>query len=170
MGNAAIETILTEKHDNEPVLIGLLGNRIAKSPLMQCVEQTCSVAEALEKLDFDKAMGLRSSSFKEAFHTFVTLMRSLPHPPQTGQRRMKIGIMNSGSPAPGMNTASRAAVRLALDKGHIAELIMVSVIDGDIQVELDIVHGWACMVVRLGTNRKVPKIRTYACRILKNMK
>ncbi|MGD9093836.1 MAG: 6-phosphofructokinase, partial [Anaerolineales bacterium] len=48
LGNAAVETALNTKPDSEPLLIGMRGNRITHSPLMECVEQTYSVAKAIE--------------------------------------------------------------------------------------------------------------------------
>lgn len=161
LGYAAVETVIESKPEDEPQVIGLRGNRITKSPLMVCVEQTRAVAEAIEAHDYRKAMELRGGSFIESFDTFRTLIRSLPHAPQPGQKRMRIAIMNAGSPSPGMNTAARAATRLGIDRGHI--LLGISngfegLIDGDIR-ELDwmSVNGWTTMGgSELGTNRKVP--------------
>ncbi len=88
-------------------------------PLMECVERTRAVAEAIEAKDYEKAMSLRSASFKDAFNTLKTMVRALPHSPAPGQKRFRIGVLNAGAPAPGMNTAARAAIRLGLDQGHI---------------------------------------------------
>ncbi len=60
-----------------------------------------------------------ASSFKETFRTLRTLLRSLPHPPAPGQKQLRLAVMNCGAPAPGMNTAVRAAVRIGLDRGHV---------------------------------------------------
>ncbi len=119
LGHAAVETILEADPDSEPLVIGLRGNRITRSPLMDCVEQTHAVAKAIEVHDYDRAMELRGSSFKEAFTTLKTMLRSLPHPPQPGQKRLRLAVVNSGAPSPGMNTAVRAAIRIGLDRGHI---------------------------------------------------
>jgi len=105
LGHAAVETILNSPPDSEPQLIGLRGNRITSSPLIECVDKTHSVAAAIENHDYDKAMELRGGSFKEAFQTLRTMLRALPHPPQPGQKILRLAIMHSGSPAPGMNTS-----------------------------------------------------------------
>jgi 6-phosphofructokinase 1 len=69
--------------------------------------------------------------------------------------------MHGGGPAPGMNTAVRAAVRLGLDQGHImlgVQNAFRGLIAGDIK-ELDwmSVNGWAPVGgAELGTNRKIP--------------
>jgi len=86
---------------------------------MECVEKTRAVAAAIAEKDYEKAMDLRSSSFKEAFGTLKTMVRALPHPVEPGQKRLRIAILNAGAPAAGMNTAGRTAIRLGLDQGHI---------------------------------------------------
>jgi 6-phosphofructokinase 1 len=162
MGNAAVETILASTPESEPQMIAFKGNRITHMPLMYCVEQTHAVAQAIDHQDYEKAMDLRSPSFKEAFKTVRIFSRSLPHPPEEGQRRLRLAVLNAGSPAPGMNTATRASVRLGLDQGHIMLGIrngFQGLIDGEIQ-EMDwmSVNGWATMGGSgLGTQRKVPK-------------
>ena len=162
MGHAAVMSLLDGKPDAEPQLIGIRGNRITSSPLMHCVEQTHAVAEAIEMHDYEKAMELRSSSFKEAFRTLRTFVRALPHPPEPGQMRYRFAVLNSGAPAPGMNTAVRAAIRLGIDKGHIMLGVkngFEGLIDGELrEMEWMSVNGWASMGgSELGTNRKVPK-------------
>ncbi len=162
MGYAAVEHILNTKPEFEPVVIGIRGNRITSAPLMYCVEQTHAVAEAIKEKDYETALGLRSPSYKEAFRTLRTFVRALPHAPEPGQRRLKIGVVNAGAPAPGMNTASRAAVRLGLDRGHL----MYGIRNGfegfaqeDIfEMQWMSVNGWSSMGgSELGTSRHVPK-------------
>lgn len=160
-GNAAVETVLTTNPASEPQLIGLRGNRITTSPLMECVTKNREVAEAIENHDYEKAMALRGSSFREAFTTLKTMLRALPHPLQPGQKRLRLAVMHSGAPAPGMNTAARAAVRIGLDRGHIMLGIrngFPGLIDGEIEeMSWMSVNGWASMGgSELGTNRKTP--------------
>ena len=119
LGYEAVITLLNAKPEDEPVVVGTKANRITRFPLMECVEKTRAVAEAIAAKDYEKAMSLRSTSFKDAFSTLKTMVRALPHPPAPGQKRFRIGVFNAGAPAPGMNTAARAAIRLGLDQGHI---------------------------------------------------
>lgn len=162
LGHAAVLNLLNTKPDYEPQLIGIRGNRITTSPLVYCVEQTHAVSEAIEAHDYEKAMELRTSSFKEAYRTLRTFVRALPHAPEVGQKRFRFAVLNSGAPAPGMNTASRAAIRLGIDKGHVMLGVkngFDGLINGDIR-EMDwmSVNGWASLGgSELGTNRKVPK-------------
>jgi 6-phosphofructokinase 1 len=161
LGHAAIEELMNASPDREPQVIGLRGNHITHSPLMECVEQTHAIAQAIETHDYETAMRLRGNSFIEAFQTLRTMLRALPHSPQPGQKRFRLAIMHSGAPAPGMNNAVRAAVRLGLDKGHTMLGIrngFTGLIDEEIQ-EMDwmSVNGWASKGgCELGTNRKVP--------------
>jgi 6-phosphofructokinase 1 len=161
LGHAAVETLLSAEADQEPRIIGLRGNRITHSPLMDAVEKTHAVASAIEAHDYESAMNLRGSSFNESFETLLTLLRVLPHPPQPGQRRLRLAIIHAGAPAPGMNAAVRAAVRIATDKGHIVLGVRngyPGLIDNDIK-EMDwmSVNGWASRGgCELGTSRHVP--------------
>ncbi len=161
LGIAAVDDVLASTPDSEPQLVGLRGNRIVKSPLMECVQKTRAVAQLIENHEYDKAMDARGSSFKETFETLLTMVRALPHRPQPGQKRFRLAVMHSGSPAPGMNSAVRAAVRSGLDKGHIMLGVrngFPGLANGDIE-EMDwmSVNGWASRGgADLGTNRKEP--------------
>ncbi len=161
MGADAVEAILADEAQTEPIVIGIQGNKISRTPLSHCLEKTWGVAEAIKHQDYDEAMRLRGRSFADSFRIVRTLVRALPHGPEPGKRRLRIAVMNAGGPAPGMNTAVRAAVRLGADKGHIMLGIdngFRGLIDGDIQ-ELDWmqVGGWASRGgALLGTNRKIP--------------
>lgn len=81
-----------------------------------------------------------------------------------GQRRLRLGIMTPGAPAPGMNTAVRAAVRLIIDRGHQAIAIRNG-FEGLINNDMEefgwmSVNGWLPRGgSSLGTGRKVPSRR-----------
>ena len=161
-GYEAVIALLEAKPEDEAIVVGTRANRIIRLPLVKCVERTLQVAEALRNRDYEKAMSLRSSSFNDAFRTLKTMVRALPHPPAPDQKRFRIAVFNAGAPAPGMNTAGRAAVRLGLDQGHI----MLGVSNGFeglaagqvTELEWTSVNGWASMGGSvLGTSRKVPK-------------
>jgi len=162
LGHAAVETIINASPDDEPLQIGFKGNRVTSLPLMECVEKTNEVADVIAAKDFSRAMGLRSSSFTDAFRTLRTMVRALPHPLTPGQKRFRLGVLNAGAPAPGMNTASRTFTRLGLDKGHIILGIrngFAGFADGEIE-ELNwmSVAGWASRGgSELGTSRLIPE-------------
>jgi 6-phosphofructokinase 1 len=161
MGYAAVEAVLKAKPDDDPQLIGMRGNRIVYTPLMQCVQQTQSVAKLLDAQEYDKAMEMRGGSFREAFRTFQIMIRSEPTPRPAGQKPLRLAILNAGAPAPGMNSAVRAAVRIGLDRGHTMLGVkhgFEGLIKNDIaEMRWMSVNGWAGLGgSELGTNRKVP--------------
>jgi 6-phosphofructokinase 1 len=161
LGVAAVEEILAATPDTPACVMGLRGNRITRTPLMECVEKTLAINEAIQAGDYKRAMELRGKNFQEAFRTLRTLVRALPHPPQPGQRRLRLAILHAGAPAPGMNTAVRAAVRLGLDRGHVMLGVyqgFQGLIDGKIEeMNWMSVSGWATMGgAELGTSREVP--------------
>lgn len=162
LGYDAVLTILKSKPTDEPLLVGIKANRIVRLPLMECVERTQAIARAIQAKDFEKAVELRSTSFKEAFSTLKTMVRALPHPPESGKKRLRIAILNAGAPAAGMNTAGRTAIRLGLDQGHIM-LGIGNGFDGMAKNQVTemnwmSVSGWASQGGSvLGTSRMVPR-------------
>jgi 6-phosphofructokinase 1 len=131
---------------------------------MECVHQTRRVAAATAAQDFTTALTLRGQNFQSALRTLRTLVRALPHPPTPGQRRLRLAVMHSGGPAPGMNTAVRAAVRLGVDRGHIMLGVrngFHGLIAGDLgEMDWMSVNGWAPMGgAEMGTNREIPSGR-----------
>ena len=113
MGHAAVEALITGGADLDSQIIGIRGNRAVRLPLAECVFRTREINSLLEAQQYDRALELSGSSFNTALRTMRTFLRALPHPPQPGQRRLRLGILHAGAPAPGMNTAVRAAVRVA---------------------------------------------------------
>jgi len=161
MGYEAVETILNARPEDEPVVIGIKNNRMIRLPLMESVLKTQAVAKAIAEKDYERAMSLRSSSFSDAFKTLRTMIRALPHSHDAVQKCYRIGVLNAGAPAPGMNTAARAAIRFGLDLGHSMFGIhngFEGLANGEVK-EMDwmSVSGWASMGGSLlGTNRKIP--------------
>ena len=161
LGVAAVEEVLRYGPDDVPCLIGLRENRIARVPLMENVDKARAVGEAIRSGDFDRAMELRGTGFRNAFRILKTLVRAFPHGPRDGQRRRRFLVLHAGAPAPGMNTAIRAAVRLLVDQGHVvlgARSGFDGLLAGHVE-ELDwmSVHGWVSAGgAELGTSRKVP--------------
>jgi len=162
MGYEAVKTLLNAQPEDEPVLIGFKNNRMTRLPLADCIEKTRAVPEAIAAKDYELAMNLRSSSFTDAFKTLKIMVRALPHPLEEGKKRFRIAVLNAGAPAPGMSIASRVAIRLGIDQGHI----MLGVRNGFVGLarnEIDemnwmSVTGWASSGGSLlGTNRRSPE-------------
>ena len=161
VGVAAVDELLSASGDSVPQLIGMKGNRVVRLPLMACVERTHAINAAIQERRFADAMALRGPGFEEAFQVLRTLVRALPHAPRPEQRRLTLAVLTASAPAPGMNTAVRAAVRIALDHGHHVLGVNNSFL-GLIQEDLRSfgwmdVDPWASRGgSELGTNRHVP--------------
>jgi len=161
MGYAAIETLLAGDADTRSLVMGMRGNRVVRIPLEECVAESRRINDALGAREFDRALELRGASFNDALRTFNTLLKTLPHPPAAGQRRLRLGILHAGAAAPGMNAAVRAAVRLTTDDGHVALGIrrgFHGLVTGELSdMNWMSVNGWAPMGgAELGTSRDVP--------------
>jgi len=161
MGQAAVETLSSGGADQESQVIGMQGNRVARIPLAESVLKTREINELLEAHQYSRALELRGKSFTVSLNTLKTLLRALPHPPRPGQRRLRLAVLNAGAPAPGMNAAVRAAVRIAIDQGHVVFGVrrgFQGLAEDDMQeMAWMSVNGWAPLGgSELGTNRVVP--------------
>ncbi len=166
VGEAAVDEVLSAQPDTPARMIGMKGNRVTRAPLMECVEKTHAINDAIRERNFPRAMELRGRGYQECFHILRTLVRALPHAPKPGQRRLRLAVLTASALAPGMNTAVRAAVRLGLDRGHHMLGVHNSIqglIGNDMhEFEWMDVDGWAQMGgSELGTNRKVPTGRDF---------
>ncbi|PHH79265.1 hypothetical protein CDD80_5260 [Ophiocordyceps camponoti-rufipedis] len=118
-GVEAVKAVLEATPETETCFIAITENKIVRKPLMQAVKETKEVAAAVEAKEFDRAMSLRDTEFADQYRSYLTTTnvfagdRKLPE-----KSRMKIGFINVGAPAGGMNAAVRAAVAYCLSRGH----------------------------------------------------
>ncbi|MFO0587900.1 MAG: 6-phosphofructokinase [Polyangiaceae bacterium] len=167
LGHAAVQELLTATPGSEPQLIGFHHNEVTRTPLMENVRKNQKVAGLIKAGDFSEAMEMRGAGFVEAHAILGTLLRAHPQPPPPGQRPLRLAVMHAGAPAPGMNTAVRAAVRLGADRGHTMMGIhngVQGLLDGTIaEMNWMSVHGWVAKGgAELGTSRKLPDASEYA--------
>jgi 6-phosphofructokinase 1 len=118
LGFAAVERVLSNSADTEPQLVGLNHNRIKFSPLMQCVEKTHKVADEIANHNYTRAIEMRNSSFKDIFQIYKELTNSVQPNQKNGKSKPRLAIINAGAPAPGMNSATQAAVRMGTSMGY----------------------------------------------------
>jgi 6-phosphofructokinase 1 len=162
LGHAAVNEILQASSEDEPKLVGIRQHDIIASPLMDCVTKTQQVAKVIAAQDYEIAMAMRGGSFSDSFRILRTLLRAQPHPPEPGQKQLRLAVLHSGGPAPGMNTAVRVSVRLGIDRGHTLLAVrngFQGLIDGDVH-EMDwmSVSSWVSKGgAELGTNRNIPE-------------
>ncbi|CAO3624551.1 unnamed protein product [Mucor hiemalis] len=159
---AAVDAVLNSTPDTPSPMIGMSCNHVTSGPLMKAVELTHEVAEAIGEKNFARAMELRDPQFAEEYLAYnaTTILDDdsmlLPE-----HRRLRVGIINVGAPAGGMNAASRTAVRYALNRGHRPFAILngfPGLARGSIEELTWIgVDGWTSRGgSELGTNRAVP--------------
>jgi len=92
---------------------------------------------------------MRGRSFVEMDAIFTELSEPARTKTEGGEDadRKRIAIMHAGGPAPGMNTAARAAVRLGISRGHTVIGIhngFVGLAAGDMaELAWSDVEGWA---------------------------
>lgn len=158
LGYSAVEYILKAPEDQEPMMIGMRRNKITPVSLMESVKKTHSIYDCIKEGNYDEAIRLRGGSFRESIDTFRTLRQASPKPLPKGKKQLKLAIMNTSGPSPGMNMATRNAVRLGLDKGH-KMLAVKNGFDGLVEDHImDMnwysVTGWTSLGgTVLGTNR-----------------
>ena len=78
LGYNAVEEVLSATADSVPQLIGIRYNRVSKAPLVECVAKTREVPKRIEAKDFDGAMVLRGSSYREMVDIFTAMAHALP--------------------------------------------------------------------------------------------
>ncbi len=162
LGAAAAEAVLKAKPSDEAVLIGIQNNKIVHKSLTECVAQTLKVGKSIHDCDFDAAMRYRGKSYSDSFRILRTLIRANPRPPEPSKRRLRVAVVTGGAPAPGMNAATRAVVRLLEDSGHIPLGVrrgFRGLINDDVhEMNWMSVNGWAPTGgSELGSSRKCPE-------------
>ncbi|KAG6840606.1 hypothetical protein C0991_005647 [Blastosporella zonata] len=162
-GVEAISALLEANPETPSYMIGVQENKITRVPLMEAVEMTQAVAQAVKDKDFEKAMSLKDPEFAESLDGFIATSVLVEEPILPKEKRLRIAIMHMGAPAGGMNAATRAAVRYCLRQGHTPLAIQngfLGLLDDNI-IELSWlgVDSWnARGGSELGTNRTLPSI------------
>lgn len=171
MGAAAALTLLQSEGEISPVMIGVQGNQIVEVPLMDCVKRTRSVDKAMGDHDFKQALQLRGESFKRNLKLFGRLescgldsFNPEPTSPPSTQR-YRFAVIHIGAPAAGMNSCTRAFVRLLLYQGHtvlgISEGFQGLLNDDIHEMTWKEVDDWGAYGgTNLGTNRTKPNKST----------
>lgn len=72
-GVEAVRAILEATPETPSYIITIRENQIERTPLMEAVEMTHRVAEAIEKQDFKTAMDLRDAEFKDTHRTYINI-------------------------------------------------------------------------------------------------
>jgi 6-phosphofructokinase 1 len=123
---------------------------------------TRTVGDVIANRRFDTAMELRGGSFTHSYQLLRTLVQARPRRADSGERRLRLAVLHAGGAAPGMNTAARVAVRVAMDRGHTVLGVRGGFrgLDRGQIHELDwmSVSGWVSRPgAELGTDRFIPR-------------
>ncbi len=152
LGYHAVDYIINAPEDQEPMMIGMRRNKVRPVSLMESVKKTHSIYDCINKGKYDNTIYFRGGRFKEALTTFRTMRQASPKPPEKGKKKLKLAILNTSGPSPGMNAATRTAVRLGLDAGHQ----MLAVKNGFEGLIEDDIGKWAGTVWQDGLLLGVP--------------
>ncbi|PHH86144.1 hypothetical protein CDD83_10660 [Cordyceps sp. RAO-2017] len=118
-GVEAVKAVLEATPETETCFIAINENQIVRKPLMKAVQETQEVAQAVDAKDFERAMSLRDHEFADQYNSYLTTTNVLAGENRLSEKhRMKIGFINVGAPAGGMNAAVRAAVAYCISRGH----------------------------------------------------
>ncbi|KAG7660905.1 PFK1 [[Candida] subhashii] len=161
-GVEAVKAVLENTPNTPSPMIGVLRNKIVKYPLVDAVKQTKAVATAIENKEFDKAMGLRDTSFYDSYRHFrdISLFddgsKKLPE-----EQRLNIAIVHVGAASAGLNAATRAVALYNISRGHnlyAAQDGFTGLAKGNLRkLEWLDVEGWHNKGgSEIGTNRSLP--------------
>ena len=162
MGAEAVLALLDRQSEQESCVVSLDGNQAVRLPLMQCVEKTKAVAEAMAQKKWEEAVKLRGRSFERNLLTYKMLTRLRPPEVKDNEHTgFKVAVMHIGAPSCGFNAAVRSFVRNIIYRGDKV-LGIHEGIDGLIAGEVKLINwtdvsGWVAQGgAFLGTRRTLP--------------
>ncbi|KNC78631.1 hypothetical protein SARC_08951, partial [Sphaeroforma arctica JP610] len=160
-GAAAVEKLLTAKPGDAATIVGVRGMEIVYEPLVETVQATQLVAELTAQQNFKAAIKARGKNFDRDYEFHKDINGTNPKVP-VGTHPKSVGIICVGAPASGMNSASRAAVRYAMNFGCKVYGIrdgFDGFEKGDlVEISFMEVSGWSSEGgTKFGVNRSQPK-------------
>uniref|UniRef100_A0A1Q3FMX3 ATP-dependent 6-phosphofructokinase n=1 Tax=Culex tarsalis TaxID=7177 RepID=A0A1Q3FMX3_CULTA len=177
MGAEAVLALMEADDNTEPCVVSLDGNQAVRVPLMECVQRTKAVAQAMADRNWELAVQLRGRSFARNLETYKMLTRLKPPKSSLDKDGRGVGgynmaVMHIGAPACGMNAAVRSFVRNCIYRGDTVMGIhdgIEGLISGNIKkMEWSDVTGWVGQGgAFLGTKRTLPegKFKEIAARL-----
>lgn len=166
MGIEAVNAAFHADEKTESMVIGLRGGKLVRNALIDSVRRTQSVATCIKEKRYEEALELRGPDFGRAWKTYLALCRtsraSACHETEKAAANGNFAVMNVGAPSPGMNAATRALTRLAIDEGYDMYAVFEGtrgMAQGDVRklnwIDVD---SWCDLGGSLlGTNREQPK-------------
>ncbi|KAF9894718.1 hypothetical protein FE257_006608 [Aspergillus nanangensis] len=118
-GIKAVKAVLDMTAETPSPVVTIRENKITLSGLSKTVAVTKEVSISMQDKDFPKAMQLRDPEFMEYHNAYRHLnaadYRKMLVAPE---KQLRIAIIHVGSPAGGMNPATRTVIAYCLAKGH----------------------------------------------------
>ena len=124
MGCEAVLALLESGDDTEACVISLRGNQMVRVPMMQAVAKTQQVAVAMAEKNWELATSLRGSTFSKNLKTYHEL--GADKSDRAEMNKIRVGMVNVGAPAAGINAAVRAMVRKTIHCGSTPVIIRVN--------------------------------------------
>ncbi|SFM41422.1 6-phosphofructokinase [Thermodesulforhabdus norvegica] len=115
LGVAAVDFLAENPEARHCHMVGLRENRIVFTHLEEVVQKSKAVVEELEKGNYQKALELRGTSFRNALDLVKMLTRITPAKECVDDR--SVLILTGGADAPGMNAAVSIAGRYLINHG-----------------------------------------------------
>lgn len=177
MGAEAVLALMEADDNTEPCVVSLDGNQAVRVPLMECVQRTKAVAQAMADKNWEMAVELRGRSFARNLETYKMLTRLKPPKEAFDAQGRGVGgytmaVMHIGAPACGMNAAVRSFVRNCIYRGDSVMGIhdgIEGLVAGNIKnMGWSDVTGWVGQGgAFLGTKRTLPegKFKEVAARL-----
>ena len=161
LGYTTAAYVLTSNGDELSPVFGFRGERIVEIGLDEAVTATRRLPAMIKDGMYEQVLALRGAEFQDLvriFNEMATPACTKSHPIDP-----KIAVMHAGALAPGMNIATKTAVRLGISRGYEVMGIgdgFIGLAAGDIRVltwkEVD---GWnQAGGAVLGTRRFVPPV------------
>ncbi|EGW31115.1 phosphofructokinase alpha subunit [Spathaspora passalidarum NRRL Y-27907] len=162
-GVEAVRAVLEMTPNTPSPMIGVLKNKIVKYPLVDAVKQTKAVATAIDNKEFDKAMGLRDTSFYDSYRHFRSITYDDDGSKQLmdTDKRLNVAVIHVGAASAGLNAATRAVALYSISRGHNLYGVhdgFTGLCQGNLtKLEWLEVEGWHSKGgSELGTNRSLP--------------
>ncbi|KAE8354402.1 phosphofructokinase 2 [Aspergillus coremiiformis] len=118
-GIHAVKAVLSMTPETPSPVVIIRENRIKTSSLAETVALTKEANASMHAKEFEKAATLRDPEFME-YHSAYRHLNTTDHPKMVlpEDKRMRVAIIHVGSPAAGMNPATRTVVAYCLTRGH----------------------------------------------------
>ncbi|NLK83566.1 MAG: 6-phosphofructokinase [Lentisphaerae bacterium] len=160
-GYQAIKELLKNDSSNTSQIVVSQHNRVTMVPLLETVAKTRAISASIKNGNFDEAEKMRGISWAKICHLVSVNAQSKPEK-ELHEDSPRIAVITSGWPAPGMNNALRAIVRMGMNNGYR----VFGIEDGVEGLLKGRFHEFQWMEVdhwpgiggtKLGTNRSLPK-------------